>query len=168
MADVVTHLASGVLPAALFAPRLLGPVAIGTVLPDATGRVPQIAIQLLSIPVPDAVSWGLDVLHQPLAQLLFAGLIALGFCERDRRAALLGMVVGIGLHFGLDVLQDHHGQGYHLLFPLSVQRFELGWIGSEATVSVAPWIGAVTLVVVLWRLWRRATRPPDHSEGRAA
>lgn len=158
MADVVTHLASGLIPAALFAPRLLGPVAIGTVLPDATGRVPQIAIQLLSIPIPDSVVWGLDVLHQPLPQLLCVGLIALAFSERDRVAACLGMAAGVGLHFGLDVLQDHHGQGYHLFFPLSVRRFELGWIGSEATVAVAPWLGVISFAVVVWALWSRRGR----------
>ncbi|MCB9675375.1 MAG: hypothetical protein H6737_09680 [Alphaproteobacteria bacterium] len=155
MADMVTHLASGLLPAALIAPRYMGPLAIGTVLPDATGRVPQMAFVMFDVPLPDVVLWAFDVLHQPLPQILCASLVALVFARSDRFAAWLGLLAGVALHFGLDVLQDHHGQGYFLLFPVSAERFELGWIGSEATVHLAPWAGAATLAAVAWRLWKR-------------
>jgi membrane-bound metal-dependent hydrolase YbcI (DUF457 family) len=164
VADLVTHIASGLLPAALFAPRWMGPLVLGTVLPDATGRVPQMAFAILDrtvgLPMPDSVLWAFDVLHQPLPQVLIVSMVALAFAAEDRRTAWFGMLLGVALHFGLDILQDHHGQGYHLFFPASVERFELGWIGSEATVHIAPYIGAVTLVVVAVRLWqlRRASR----------
>ncbi|MEZ4320169.1 MAG: hypothetical protein R3F61_22005 [Myxococcota bacterium] len=156
MADLVTHLGSGLLPAALLAPRLMGPLALGTVLPDATGRVPQMAFVMFDVPLPDAVLWAFDVLHQPLSQVLVVSAVAMLFAAVDRREAWLGMLAGVALHFGLDILQDHHGQGYQLWFPLSVERFELGWIGSEATVHAAPWVGLATLVAVVWRLgWAR-------------
>lgn len=155
VADLVTHLSTGVLPAALFAPRYLGPVALGTVMPDATGRVPQMAFVILDVPLPNAILWAFDVMHQPVPQVLCASLVALAFAVEDRTRAWLGLLVGVALHFGLDVLQDHHGQGYFLLFPASLMRWELGWIGSEATVHVAPFVGLVTLGVVVGRLlWR--------------
>lgn len=159
VADLITHLASGLLPAALFAPRWMAPIAIGTVLPDATGRVPQMAFAILErsvgLPIPDPVLWGFDVLHQPIPQVICVSIVSLAFSTDDRRTAWLGMLIGVALHFGLDVMQDHHGQGYHLCFPFHTERFELGWIGSEATVHIAPYVGALTLIAVVWRLWQR-------------
>ncbi len=159
VADLITHLATGLVPAALFAPRWMAPVAIGCVLPDATGRVPQMGFAILGrtvgLPIPDPVVWAFDVLHQPLPQVLCASIVALAFAAEDRRTAWFGLLLGVALHFGLDVLQDHHGQGYHLFFPASTERFELGWIGSEATVHVAPYVGVAMIAVVGWRLVRR-------------
>ena len=138
MADLVTHVCSGLLPAALVWPRAVVPLAIGTVLPDLSGRVPQMALVALDLDVvlPGRVLWMLDVAHTPVAQALLVGLLAQAFRDRGRVAGW--MLVGVALHFALDVLQDHHGNGYYLLFPASVERWELGWIGSEATVAWAP------------------------------
>ena len=43
--------------------------------------------------------------------------------------------------------------GYRLLWPLSPERFELGWIGSESTVVVAIPVFVATLV--LWTVIER-------------
>ncbi|MCB9692994.1 MAG: hypothetical protein H6736_14380 [Alphaproteobacteria bacterium] len=163
MADLVTHVCSGLVPAALVWPRAVVPLAIGTVLPDLSGRVPQMALVALDLDVvlPGRVLWMLDVAHTPVAQALLVGLLAQAFRDRGRVAGW--MLVGVALHFALDVLQDHHGNGYYLLFPASVERWELGWIGSEATVAWAPW--ALLFTVLAWgaRLaWsrRRGESPP--------
>lgn len=152
MADLVTHLCSGAL-VALPAPRWLVPLCVGVTLPDITGRAPQMAFAMLDVPLPNRLLWAFDVAHQPLPQVLLAGVFALWFRAEDQRRVLLGTLAGVALHFGLDVLQDHHGHGYYLWFPISEARWELGWIGSEATVSWAPWLLLVTGALWGARLW---------------
>lgn len=151
MADLVTHVCTGLIPAALFFPRATVPLAIGTVLPDLTGRVPQMGLVLLKLDtvLPETVLWMLDVAHTPVAQLCLVVALAQGFRERWRVGGLLA--VGVALHFALDVLQDHHGNGYYLWFPFSTARWEAGLIGSEATVAWAPWIALFTLIVLAAR-----------------
>lgn len=155
MADLVTHVCTGLLPAALFRPRLAVPLAVGTVLPDLTGRVPQMALALLDVRLPVRILWALDVAHTPVAQTLLAVALGQAVVARQRRETTAWLLVGVALHFALDVLQDHHGNGYHLGYPLTLTRYELGWIGSEATVAWAPWIALVTLAVWGARLKER-------------
>ena len=156
MADLVTHLCIGWLPCILFAPRWSTAVAIGTVLPDLTGRVPQMLLAKVPELLPERILWCLDVAHQPLAQALLVVVIGQGFREESRRRATLGMGIGVCLHFALDILQDHHGNGYYLFFPFSLERFELGWIGSEATTTYALPLLGVTLLALAVRVgWER-------------
>lgn len=157
MADLVTHFCSGALVGLAVRPRLAGALAFGAVLPDLSGRVPQMALAILKLPIPDRVLWAFDVAHQPVAQVLLAGAIALAFRAEDRREVGLALLGGVALHFGLDVLQDHHGHGYQLFFPFSTARWEAALIGSEATVAWAPWLLALTVALALWR-WRAARR----------
>lgn len=163
MADLVTHVCTGLLPAAVFFPRAVVPLAVGTVLPDLTGRVPQMGLMLLDIRLPNRLLWALDVAHTPIAQTLLA--LALGqlLVDGQRTRGTAWLLVGVALHFALDVLQDHHGNGYYVAFPFSLHRFELGWIGSEATVDWAPWVLLVTCVVGAGRLLieRRKRRATD-------
>ncbi len=68
----------------------------------------------------------------------------------------------------IDLTQRHVGLGYPLLVPFSSRDFELGVMGSEATVPWAPAIAAFT--VGLWglrRWWDRrgAPRPDAGAEG---
>lgn len=146
MADLITHLCTGALPAALLAPRAVVPLCVGVTMPDLTGRAPQMLISILDLPLPNPVIWAFDVLHQPLPQTLLAGLFALAFHPTQQARVFGWTCAGVVLHFLLDVLQDHHGHGYYLAFPLSEVRWELGWIGSEATVPWAPWVLALTVV----------------------
>lgn len=156
MGDLVTHLCTALLPAA-FLPRsrYVGVVALGTVLPDIGSRVIPIGLdRLFGSVLPDAVWYPFGVLHEPIALVLTCALLALVFVEEQRRAVFGALMLGCALHLGLDVLQDHHGQGYHLLFPFSWGRFELGWIGSEATVPVAGPLAGVTGLAWGVRWWR--------------
>ena len=52
--------------------------------------------------------------------------------------------------------QAHLGVGYQLAFPLSTAQWDLGWIGTESTVFVAPVLAP--LAVALW--WWQRPRPP--------
>ena len=140
MADLVTHACTALLPGALFRSRFLPFVVVGTVLPDALGRAVPLALERLlayGLPVPMPVLWAWSGLHEPIGAALCALVLALAFREGDRRRVLLALWGGCALHTAVDVLQDHHGEGYVLLAPLSDLDFELGWIGSEATVAVA-------------------------------
>lgn len=90
-----------------------------------------------------------EVGHTPIGTILWVALASQAFADRRVAASWLG--VGALTHYGLDLLQDHHGMGYRLFVPLSGWRFELGVMGSEATVPFAPWLLVVTLVLALWR-----------------
>ena len=81
--------------------------------------------------------------------------LALLFPEAHRRQVLIALLGGMALHMGLDLLQDHLGQGYLLGFPFVRGSFELGWIGSEATVPAAPFL----LALAFWS-WRRPPQAP--------
>ena len=76
----------------------------------------------------------------------------------QRWRALGLLLVGAATHIGLDVLQDHHGCGYALAFPLSSKVFELGWIGSQATVEWAPWLALITALAWGLRVMRTRAR----------
>lgn len=161
MADLVTHACVALLPGAAVRSRYLGAVVVGTVLPDVVARLLPLALMELQDRGVDAVSglvrlpWSL--LHTPFALLLLCGALSFAVIERHRVGVLVGMLIGCASHLGLDLLQDHHGQGYLLLAPFSRWRFELGLIGSEATVSVAPWLAALTAGA--WAIrWARSGR----------
>ncbi|MCO4745456.1 MAG: metal-dependent hydrolase [Proteobacteria bacterium] len=98
--------------------------------------------------MPDLFYAFCDVGHMPVGTALWCGLVAQAFA--DRRAAFVWLLAGGALHYLLDILQDHDGVGYRLFWPVSPGRFELGWIGSEATVGVALPLLAATLLLWAW------------------
>ena len=151
MADLVTHAAVGLLLGrGTGATRgAMALAAAGAVLPDVIGRAPGLALRLAGL---EAASWSawLDVCHTPAGSLVMAALLSQAFEQRARAAGWLAM--GAASHFGLDILQDHHGLGYRLLFPLHAARFELGWIGSESTTMWALPLGLLALAA-----WIRPT-----------
>lgn len=164
MADLVTHVCTALLPAALVRVRGAGLVVVGTVLPDVFGRVVPLALEQgqrigLPIPVEAVVPWG--ILHTPTGGVVLAATLATAFVPQDRGRAFVALTLGIALHLALDVLQFHHGQGYTLLVPWSWATFELGWIGSEATVPWAlPLLGATAVAWI-----PRGLRRGDQAQG---
>ncbi len=148
MADGVTHLATAALPSAWSRHRAWPLVGLGTVLPDVASRAPGLALERVAkvVPLPEAVFWPWGVLHEPVGYVLLAGVVSGAFRPEDRRLAWRALVSGGVLHWIVDVLQDHHGVGYRWLAPFSGWRWELGWIGSEATVVAAPFLAVATLV----------------------
>ncbi len=149
MADLVTHACSALLPAAGLRTPKLGLVVVGAVLPDLSGRVAPLGLDLLGrlgLPLPEWALWPWTGLHEPLGWALTCVLAAAAFVERQRAEAFRLLAAGCALHTALDLTQDHHGEGYLLLAPLSTARFELGWMGSEATVGLALPLLAATAV----------------------
>ncbi|MEZ4237475.1 MAG: hypothetical protein R3F59_15275, partial [Myxococcota bacterium] len=144
----MTHLCTALLPGAVVRGRLVPLCAVGTVLPDAFGRAIPLSLERLAglgVAVPPIALWPWSALHEPVGWAAVSVALGTAFVARDRTPATLALMAGCALHTALDVLQDHHGEGYLLLAPLSPARFELGWIGSEATVAVAWPLAAVTL-----------------------
>jgi hypothetical protein len=120
---------------------------VGTVLPDALGRAVPLGLEqlwLAGVPVPMAMLWPWSALHEPVGWALAATVAGCAFVREHRVRATLALMAGAALHTALDVLQDHHGEGYLLLAPFTDRDFELGWIGSEATVGIALPLAAVT------------------------
>lgn len=164
MADLVTHVATALLWKAASRRPNTGVLVVGVALPDLAGRVPTMLGARLSsatgLELPDALVYGAGVLHMPLGFLAMCLVLSAVVVVRDREAVLLGLLGGCALHLGLDLLQHHVGVGYPLLFPLSTWHFELGWIGSEATV---PWaLPSFGVAALLW-----AARSPDAEALRA-
>ena len=159
MPDPLTHLCTALLPKALIGGRHTGAFAIGVALPDMLSRVPSMLIEraiVAGAPLPIWAPHPFSVIHQPLGAAATCVLVATLFREDDRRAVLGWLLGGAALHFFADVLQFHHGVGYHLFYPLSTDRFELGWIGSESTVPLAPWLAVLTALAWVGRwAWDR-------------
>ncbi len=178
MADLITHLASGLLPGVVLPRHRAVLLALGTVLPDLGGRVPGIVSEVLSGlggGLPDGIGVALSIVHTPIGVALLAALMARALAPGpERRWGTALLVLGGWLHLAVDLLQRHPGEGhgYALLAPLSTWRVELGWIGSEATVPWAPWLAGFTVAVWAVRLLaerRQATVSPGGgpSEGRS-
>lgn len=134
----------------------------GTFLPDLLGRVPGlglIALGGLGVPVPTWMSALWEPFHLPCGMLPLALLLTGLVRAPARRAVFSNLLGGMALHLGVDLLQDHMGNGYLLLFPFSTMSWELGWMGSEDSVVLAPFLLLVTLLVG-WRFPRAAPEDP--------
>jgi hypothetical protein len=172
VADAVTHLCSGLLAHVLGPPgpaRRWAPLFVaGSVLPDLLSRAPSTVLGMVHShlhPLPSFILYCWNPLHLPAGILLYSLLLALLFPQEQRRAALGALLLGGGLHVGIDLCQRHVGLGYPLLVPFSSRDFELGLMGSEATVPWAPVVAASTLL--LWGTaawWRRRKAPSQRSE----
>jgi len=140
----------------------------GNLLPDLLARLPAELFTVAAsrgVAVPPILLHGWGPFHIPAGMALTSLMLSLLFPPAQQRAVFWNLLAGMLLHLATDLLQSHAGAGYLLLFPLSKQPFELGWIGSEATVFVAPLL--VVLTVVAWRRSlidrrgvRRGTVPP--------
>ena len=169
MADLMTHLATGLLLKAATRGRHTGLLLAGVVLPDLASRVPGLALsqlKLMGAPIPTGFIYGFSTLHMPLSMLPLCWLVALPFAAPERPRVWGQLALGCALHLGVDLLQRHWGPGYFLLFPFSHGHWELGLIGSEGTVWVAPIL--FPLSAAIW--WLRVGRvgrgvAPDANAG---
>jgi len=172
MADLVTHACVVLIPAALLPRTRYLPVLVGgALLPDAAGRGPSIASSLLwevGVILPERWVAGLSVLHEPLPLFLIVVLLSLSFVPAQRLGAAVALSLGVCSHLALDLMQDHHGVGYHVWAPFGLARFELGWFPPDATVFWAPWLALLccTSWLLRWSVLarrRNATHPVDRS-----
>lgn len=166
MADLVTHLASALIPGVALRPDRAVLLGLGAAIPDLAGRTPGIVSEALAfagIVSPEWVPTLFGLAHQPIGGALVAGLLAWTLPEEERPAGAGLLVCGVLLHLALDVLQDHHGYGYFLLVPFDYGRYELGCMGSEDTVLLAPWLALLTGLVwgarLGWAWWRDRSTP---------
>lgn len=165
MADLVTHLATAFFWKAASRRPHLTSFVLGVALPDLVGRAPVSALQSLhrhGVTAPDRLVEGVAVLHLPLGFVPVTLALALLFEERARAAVWMNLLGGCFLHLALDLTQHHVGKGYMLFFPLTDWDFELGWIGSEATVPYAPILLPISLLLWAWR------RPRAEAKGDGA
>ena len=155
MADLLTHMASGVAVKAMTRGPYAAALIAGTVLPDLGARVPAMGLSALAkkgASIAPEWAYAFEVLHMPLGMILMSFVLAGLFHPDQRRAVFWNLLAGCGLHLLVDLTQSHMGVGYLLGFPLSTWDFELGWMGTEATVLWSPWF--MLTAIVLWR-WRR-------------
>ena len=160
MADLFTHTCVAVLARLPQRhARWVATFVAGTCLPDIA-RVPAMVLTKARWTLPEIPEWRCYVwapLHLPLGIAGGSYLVALLFPEVQRRRAFVELLLGGMLHLAVDLTQSHFGMGYLLFFPFSEWDFELGWIGSEATVLIVPWLVPLTAGLAWWR-WR--SRPP--------
>jgi hypothetical protein len=152
VADLLTHGAAAVLVKAGLRGRFIPVFVLGTVMPDLCSRVPAIGLGYVHVHfarVPSLLTHGWQPLHQPVGLVLLAFLTSFLFAETVRTSVFWNLLGGMALHLGLDLLQSHHGAGYLLGFPFSDFAWELGVIGSEATVG---W--AIPLSLLAWFVYR--------------
>lgn len=157
MADLVTHAASAILVKAATGWRLPAVFVLGTLAPDMFCRVPSIVlggIHNYVTELPPVVTHIWQPLHQPAGMVLLAYALCLFFQESTRKAVFFNLLGGMGLHLVLDMLQDHHGAGYQLLFPFSTHAVEWGLMGSESTVYWAIPLAMLAVLVTRKRLKR--------------
>ena len=155
MADLITHMATGLVVKGATRGPYAGAMVAGTVLPDLGARVPAMGFSALAksgISIPPEIPYAFEVLHMPLGMLLMCFSIALFFDPSQRTGIFLNLLGGCCLHLGLDLTQDHLGVGYLLAYPFSTWDFEFGWMGSEATVFFAPIAGLLSIGFWRWRM----------------
>jgi hypothetical protein len=145
MPDLVTHTA-----AAYFLVRSPGfqrfrvLFYLGTILPDLLARP-------LHILWPQLLFYTLAI-HTPFFMLIFCLMLSEFFAQPLCRTIFTYLYAGVVLHFLLDALQRHLGDGYYWLFPFSWKSFEIGLFWPETLVTFIPlWLLLIiTMEGILW------------------
>lgn len=160
MPDLLTHTALAFLGKALLPVRARTRVPVfvaGCVLPDLLSRGPETV--LLAIhdhhPLPSPLLYGSTILHLPMGMLAWTLLLAFLFPASERVPVWCNLAAGAAFHLLLDLLQRHHGTVYVLLFPFQPLNFQIGIIGTEDTVLVAPVLAVAAGVAWYLRLRTR-------------
>ena len=163
MADLLSHvLVNQIAGQRVLSRPELACFVSGALLPDLGSRVPRVLLQgalrtglLEPGETARMLVMGVDVPHQPVGFALVC--IALGALLPERlapphrwRAAWLLYLGGL-LHLAADLLQSHIAPGYRYLEPLHPAAFELGVVGTEATLLAIPLLAATA-----WLTRRRA------------
>ncbi len=173
MADLVTHAASAwIVGVRLLDRPSVGWLAAGAVLPDLASRLPRVVLHVAvesglvdSGPTMLRLLFGLEFPHTPAGLVVTAVFVAAVLpalltrpLSRRRIAAML--TLGGALHLLLDAFQLHIQPSYCWFYPISMERSEIGWLSTDATLFLMP--------VVLLLAWlvtpkggRSDERPPS-------
>ena len=143
MADLVSHVALAAIIRSRFRRRYgLWFFLAGAILPDIFSRLPAMVFSEIDqrvVPIHGILVVGWEVCHQPVGMLLVSMIVALLFVQNLRTTIFFNLYGGMMLHLATDMFQNHQGLGYMLGFPFSNSMFELGLIGTEASVyAVVP------------------------------
>jgi len=172
MADLLTHALSAALLRGRQRPdRILLWLVLGVILPDLASRAPVLAAELLQgyglatwVPLFDLrFLISMNIAHTPvgivLVAVLVAALLPCWLAQGRGRVEVAGLVaLGGALHLAVDVLQRHLSPGYYMLYPVSVQTWELGWFRSDGSVLALPALAALWLILS-WKWLRRRPSP---------
>ena len=164
MPDLLTHILAAqalrrlpeIRRGRLFTLRLAAFFLLGAILPDLLNRPFTIVTGQLW------VSWLTMPTHTPAGCLLLCYLIAMLVPFQDERKSLFfSLLLGCGLHFGLDILQRHiGGGGYFWLFPFSWHRFQVPLFWPVNAICGIPFLLAAA-VLLEWILRRRLNHYGD-------
>ena len=140
MPDLVTHFAAAYF---LKVPnrwsRYRVPFYVGALLPDLLARP-------LSILYPPA-GYAMYSLHTPVVSVIVCLLIAQFFESEIRMGIRANLLLGIALHFCLDIFQKHITASYYWLFPFSWKTFNLGLFWPEDSLKLVPMLIILMIVV---------------------
>lgn len=153
MADLITHACTALLWKGIRGGEHVPAFTAGALIPDLLARLPPIGLtrlhDQLGVDVPEALIYGWMPLHMPAGMVLSSALLAMLFPAGARPGVFRALLGGQALHLAVDLLQHHFTGGYALFYPLTLWTFELGLLGSEDTVVLAPLLAALTAWV--WR-----------------
>lgn len=145
MPDLITHAAF----ASFFADkkyRWIFFLLLGAVLPDIT------RLFFLFFPDNHSAYWFFSALHSPVGLILFSLLLVFFFAPGIRKQAWLWLLLGLGTHFGLDILQKHLSDfSYPWLFPFSLQGTSWGLFWPEDPLYIAPFLALGAIIYYLIR-----------------
>lgn len=148
MPDLVAHLASGYAASIPFWQRRTVVVLflVGVVLPDLATRPVYILIP--------GTFWLVAPMHQPVGYTLLCIVVAQFFTSAPLRwTAFWSLFTGGVLHFALDALQKHLGDGYLWFFPFCSCSYSWGLFWPEDSLSLLPLTaGLIVLLHTVWHL----------------
>jgi hypothetical protein len=157
MADLLTHIATGLLFKAGTGGKHTAVFVLGNALPDLMRSIPVMGVDRLirftHLPIPKEAMYPWAVLHMPIGMLFSSYLLCWLFAQQVRFRVFAWLLAGMSAHMTLDILQDHNGEGYFLLYPFSDWTFEFGLYGPEETVQFGPWLLGISLVAWCVRFW---------------
>jgi len=152
MPDLVTHFTSAYI---LKIPdrwaRFRVPFYLGALLPDLLSRPWTI--------IHPPASHLVYSLHTPLMTAIICLLIAQLFEEDIRPSVRVNLLLGVTLHFSLDILQKQATIAYYWLFPFSWKTFGLGLFWPEDTVRLVPlWVGLILTIEAVLQFRKKFIR----------
>ncbi len=152
MPDLMTHFTASYLLKRVIAPKFnMVPFLMGATLPDILAYIPIVIAGY----VPSGLFPGWLVklpyfflpFHSLFGFFLFSWLWAMLFAEEARPGVFINLALGGLLHFVMDALQVQHGEFGLLFFPFSWRSIQLGWIETEASLQVLPYLVVLAGVV---------------------
>ncbi len=152
MPDLITHFAAAYF---LKTPRRFSrfriPFYLGAILPDLLTRS-----FVIIYPPSESVVYGF---HTPVVSVVVCLLAAQFFEKGIRSGVRTNLLLGITLHFGLDIMQKHLIVPYFWLFPFSWKTFELGLFWPEESLRLMPlWLALVIIIETTIQIKRRVNR----------